>query len=297
MERQNSTLTFSLCASILVHALVLYLMVWRYIRHPSPMKFAAFAAPKQSAPIIIRTPAPPPPAPPTPKDFSQASRVPLRDDSGENNGKGTANRSTPGDRPMEARQGLQQANLTRSSKTDETDSKLDTMAVPLKPGALAASDAATPQASVPEFGVGQPANLTPSPPTPPHPEPSGAAVEVKGHSSRASDTDSFALVADSNHLHFHDGKMDARQGRKVTTVRPDYGLAAWRDAESLMDPTTVFGVPVDAAGNVSDVVLLHSSGSQNIDYDRKNAVWKWKFDPKKDAEGRGLPDLWVVRID
>jgi TonB family protein len=282
MGRQNSSLTFSLCASILVHALILYLMAWWYIRHPAPIRFAAFAAPKQLAPIIIRTP--PPPPPPPPKDFSQANRMPIRDDSGEANGKGTANRSTPGDRPMEARQGLEQANLTRSSKTEETDSKLDEMAVPLKAGALAAGDAATPQASVPEFGVGQP-------------KPAGAAVEIKGHSSRASDTDSFALVAKSNNVRFHDGKMDARQGRLVKTVRPDYGPAAWTDSESLLDATIIFGVTVDATGNVQDIVMLRSSGSANIDFDTKTTVYRWWFEPKKDKDGRGLPDLWVVRID
>jgi TonB family protein len=296
MGRRNSTLTFSLCASILVHALALYLMAWWYIRHPPPIRFAAFAVPKQLAPIIIRTPPPPPPAPP-PTDFSQANRAPIRDDSGEANGKGTANRSTPGDHPMEARQGLEQANLTRSSKTEDTDSKLDEMAIPLKTGALAANDAATPQPSVPEFGVGQPAMPAPSPPTPARPEPSGAPLEVKGHSSRASDTDSFALVAKSNNVHFRDGKMEARQGRKVKTTRPNYGLAAMTDAQSMLTTTVVLGVTVKGDGYVKDVTILQSSGSENIDLPTKEAVYNWWFEPKQDKDGRGLPDLWVVRID
>jgi protein TonB len=295
MGRRFSTLTFSLCASMTVHALLLCLMAWWYMKHPPSISLAMMSAPKELAPIIIRTPPPPPPPPPpkaAPQDFSQATKMPLRDDSGETNGKGTANRSTPGERPMEARQGLEQANLSRSNKPDENDSKLDEASAAGQAAAPAVGKAPTPAQA--EFGVGQPAIAAPSTGGK---QPSGAAVEIKGHSSPSSDTDSFAMVAQSNNVRFHDGKMEARQGRKVKTTRPNYGLAAMTDAQSMPDVTVVLGVTVDAAGNVSDVTILHSSGSENIDLPTKAAVYNWWFEPKKDKDGRGLPDLWVVRID
>jgi TonB family protein len=167
------------------------------------------------------------------------------------------------------------------------------METPLQASALARGDAPV-VAKTAEFGVEQPTLALPSSAAK---QPAGAAVEVKGHSSPTSDTDSFAMVAKSNNVRFHNGKMEARQGRKVNTTRPNYGLAAMTDAQSMLTVTVVLGVTVDAAGNVQDVTILHSSGSENIDLPTKAAVYNWWFEPKKDKDGRGLPDLWVVRID
>jgi protein TonB len=193
---------------------------------------------------------------------------------------------------MEARQGLEQANLSRTTPV-QTPSPPEEMNASVSAGTPAAGKTPTP-AKAAESGVGQPAI---APPSTGGKQPAGAAVEIKGHSSPASDTDSFAMVAKSNNVRFHDGQMEARQGRKVKTTRPDYGLAAITDAQSMLDITVVLGVTVDAAGNVSDVTILHSSGSENIDLPTKAAVYNWWFEPKKDKDGRGLPDLWVVRID
>ena len=219
--------------------------------------------------------------------------MPLRDDSGEANGKGTANRSTPGERPMEARQGLEQANLSPSATPTENNPKQDDMNESVQAGAPVAGKAPA-AANAAELGAGPPAI---APPNTGGNQPAGAAVEIKGHSSPASDTDSFAMVAKSNTVRFHDGQMEARQGRKVKTTRPNYGLGAIADAQSILDVTVVLGVTVDAAGNVSDVTILHSSGSKNIDVPTKAAVYNWWFEPKKDKDGRSLPDRWVVTID
>ena len=105
------------------------------------------------------------------------------------------------------------------------------------------------------------------------------------------------MVADSNSVRFHAGRMDARQGRKVNTTQINYDLQAYADAQSLLETTVVLGVTVNGSGNVTDITVLHSSGSQSIDFASRTAVYSWWFEPKKDKSGRGLPDLWVVRID
>jgi TonB family protein len=57
------------------------------------------------------------------------------------------------------------------------------------------------------------------------------------------------------------------------------------------------GATVDAAGFVQNVVILRSSGSDNIDLPAQRAVYNWWFEPTKDKTGQPQPDLWVVTID
>lgn len=330
------------------HTALLTAAAWWYVRHTPPPKLAALTKPDTDLPIIIEAaPKPPPPEqtpppanqtapppPPPPPDFDKAAPAPLHDDSGEATGKGTANRSTPGDAPMQAAQGLEQANLSRSQNDEK--SRLDDAPLPAQSGAEIGGY--TPLAPVP-FGVPHPAAIasaggdfnpliaihdptrTASPPQP-HPNsdmpktsaqqgslasprdtpPSPAATfitppqEIKGHSTLAGDTDSMAF-AKAPGAHFHNGKMDARQGRRVKTTRIDFGLAAQADAYTLGGATVVLGVTVDPTGNVTNVIILRSSGSDNIDLPSQRAVYNWWFEPTKDKDGHTLPDSWVVTID
>jgi TonB family protein len=325
MQRRNTTLTTALCASLTAHALVLWALCWWFVHYSPPPRLAALVRPDE-APIIITSPPKPPPPPPKPTpadkpkpppppDFSKALKQPPHDDSGEAGGKGTANRSTPGDRPMQAAQNLlEQADLTRSAKEDDPDkSKLD---MPAQAGAQTSDEIPVAPPPKPQFGVAQstptPAKPIGSPPliaiadptkpgavgmsdakpTPPAPAPK----QINGHTAVASDTESIPF-AKANSASFHDGKMESRDGRKVKTTRIQLGLAGEADAASLVDPTVVLGVTVDALGNVQNVIVLHSSGSNYIDLPCQRAVYNWWFEPSKDKEGHPLPDQWVVTID
>jgi protein TonB len=325
MQRRNTTLTIALCVSLTAHALVLWALCWWFVHYTPPPKLAALVQP-DDAPIIItsrRGPRPPSPKspplekpkPPPPPDFSKALKQPPHDDSGEAGGKGTANRSTAGDQPMQAAQGLlEQADLTRSAKEDDLDkSRLE---MPAQAGVQTNDEIPVAPPPKPQFGVAQstptPAKPIGGPPliaiadptkpgatgssdaksTPPTPAPK----QINGHIANSSDTESMPF-AKANSASFRNGKMESRDGRKVKTTRIQLGLAGEADAASLVDPSVVLGVTVDATGNVQNVIVLRSSGSNNIDQPYQRAVYNWWFEPSKDKEGRPLADQWVVTID
>ena len=122
----NPVLTTALCVSMTAHALAMSGIAWWFVRHAPP---TYLAGPTQLELIRLRPPPPavhpprpkprrrPPPPPPVPMDVPDS---PLRDDSGEHDGHGTANRSTAGDEPMRAQRGLEQADLKRTKKADPT---------------------------------------------------------------------------------------------------------------------------------------------------------------------------------
>jgi hypothetical protein len=308
-----------------VHVAALSLALWWYAEHAPPPRLAALAKPPEPAPIFV---VPPPPPPPPKDEFPDATQIPPRDDSGETNGVGTANRSTPGDKPMQALRGLEQANLAR----DTTESRLNDLPIPSQAGAPISNDATPP--SSPRFGVIQPAAIpvdkvghptmismidpTQSTSLPPGDSPQKPGVhgspnapknapmtqtpnspsvpkELKGGAAIPGDTDSMAF-ANATSIQFRDGKVLARKGLKVNWVRPKWGLGAVPDAMSIVDARCVFGVSVDATGTVQDVQILHSSGSNNIDLPCQTALYSWWFEPEKDKAGHPLPHRWIVTM-
>jgi hypothetical protein len=101
--------------------------------------------PLQNPPPKRDQPKPPEPAkkkPPAPTKFEKP-QTPMKDDSGEANGTGTANRSTDGKRPMLANAGLEQADLMKEAERFIEDAMLPaskrqqtTRLPPLKPTAI-----------------------------------------------------------------------------------------------------------------------------------------------------------------
>lgn len=292
-RRSNPTLTFALCASLSLHALLVVLAAWWFVRGPA--RFTTIShLPETRAPIIMPPPPPPPQENPTRQPTPHPAAEPLRDDSGEQHTNGSANRSTPGEQPMQARQGLEQADLTRgkSADADESQSRVDTAP---KPADTSGITEATPPTPV---GISEDTTPGPAPraaPVPPPPAPAPAVVAAVAPASH-SDTDSVPFTR-ANHATFKNGQMVGRLGRRVRTTHIAFGLAAEADAISLADPRVVLGVTVDAAGNVQNVVVLRSSGSDSIDLPSQNAVYNWWFEPLKNPAGRGLPDVWVVTIE
>lgn len=312
-----------------LHALLLTLAAWWYVYHPPSINLAAVNDSVNSPIIVTPIPDSPPPPPPKPKSpppkpkpkpkrkFPHAVPPPLRDDSGEANGTGTANRSTPGKAPMQAAAGLEQARLNRSEHPEPPDSasaltdapvpsQQPTITPPEPPREVGVPDSSnTPTPILPAqstlIALGDRSKLSPRAMPPSSGRhiaaiarrtPIAKSAITTGH---ASDTSSLPF-ARANNVIFKDGQMVGRTGRRVTTTPIDFGLAAQADAAALPDPRVVLGVTVAASGNVQNVVILHSSGSDNIDLPAQNAVYNWWFQPLKDGVGHPLPDVWVVRL-
>jgi TonB family protein len=346
-HRRNPSLTVALCASLVAHGLALSGLAWWYIEHNPPPKLAAIdksavlldQLAREEAKSLPPPPAPPPPQsapkPPPPPPAQKLNKpTPHKDDSGEANGIGTANRSTPGDKPMEANSGYEQADLMRDAKDFA-----DTAFQPASDGQPQGNNAA-PQKS-PKAGSYSPdfvaetnvpsdpsvkAPATPAPvkgpgPYPKVPEPQAMSVmasgtkvpvanvplaqlptpkptqkEIRGHKATASDTESIAF-ASSNSTVFRAGRLEGRKGLKVKTTLPRFGLASEVDIQSLGGIRTVISARVDADGQVQDVQVVESSGSENIDQDCKTAVWNWTLEPEKDKDGHPTDLNWLIAFE
>jgi len=255
------------------------------------MAIAKLSPMVEKPPVIL-----PPPPPPEP-DFSQAAQMPEHDDSGEQKGKGTANRSTEGVEPMQATAGLEQANLTRS-RQGEKESLMD--GKPPEAVQLAQIDP-TPTVGVktldgtPVFSAPKSEPPKPAPPEDLPPLPPGESI-VKKRDAASSDTESVPFTK-ANNVTFRNGKLAGRQGRKVKTTPIRLGLAGETDAMARGGANVQLGVRVEASGFVKSVEVLHSSGSDNIDLPCQRAVYSWWFEPQKDADGKPQPDAWVVTIE
>jgi TonB family protein len=91
---------------------------------------------------------------------------------------------------------------------------------------------------------------------------------------------------------FYAGRIEARTGRKMRTRElPRLGLAAIADLQNMDNPFVVLMLHIDTTGNVTDVKITHSSGSDNIDLPCQRAAYTWWFEPLKDPQtGRIHPE-------
>lgn len=105
-----------------------------------------------------------------------------------------------------------------------------------------------------------------------------------------SDSDPFSRIS-GNIVIPRVGRLDVRMGRKVKTTRPQVGVAALLDQVALNNPTVVLEVHIAPAGNVTDVRIAHSSGSNAIDEPTRVAVYDWWFEPAKDKHGKPVQDV------
>lgn len=103
-----------------------------------------------------------------------------------------------------------------------------------------------------------------------------------------SESDAFARIGS---VRFKNGKLDVRLGRTVKTVRPRFTIKGGLDQMSLVNPVTVVKVTIAETGKVSDVRVIRSSGSNELDLPWVLAVYKWWFEPAKDAAGRPTTDI------
>ncbi len=161
-SRANPSLTAALCVSLTAHGLGLSAVAWWFVTHgpptwiagPTPIEIARHHAPPP--PLLAPPPKPKrrPPPPPPPVPFDQAD--PLRDDSGEAKGHGTANRSTAGAQPMRGQRArMEQADLARTKPPDPT--LIDPAAARAAQAGRAVPEDALPSSPVaPQHGVSHP---------------------------------------------------------------------------------------------------------------------------------------------
>lgn len=110
-----------------------------------------------------------------------------------------------------------------------------------------------------------------------------------------SDSDPFSRIS-GNVVVTRLGRLDVRMGRKVKTTRPQVNIAGQMDLIALNNPLVVLEVHIAPTGNVTDVRIAHSSGSNGIDEPTRVAVYDWWFEPAKDKSGKPVPDVIYFAI-
>jgi TonB family protein len=100
--------------------------------------------------------------------------------------------------------------------------------------------------------------------------------------------------AETNSFKFVNGRVSARNGRWVKTVKPRITDAGWNDMSVMSDPNVTLLATVDTQGNVVHVVIYRSSGSEDIDLPCEEALNQWKIEPSKDAGGHTVQDVVSV---
>lgn len=108
-----------------------------------------------------------------------------------------------------------------------------------------------------------------------------------------SDSDAFAKIGSAV---YHNGRLEVREGRKVRTTRPQILVPGLLDEFGLANPTVVLKVNIDATGNVTNVDVFRSSGSNDLDQPCLRAVYDWWFEPARDASGKAVPDAVLFAI-
>jgi hypothetical protein len=121
------------------------------------------------------------------------------------------------------------------------------------------------------------------------PGPPGQTADVAPPSDK--DSDPFS---DNNSFRFINGRVSARNGRIVKTVRPQLLQAGMLDAELMANPSVTFLATVDEQGNVIHVDRYRSSGSDNIDLPCEQALAQWWIEPSKDKSGKPTKDIVSV---
>lgn len=108
-----------------------------------------------------------------------------------------------------------------------------------------------------------------------------------------SESDPFSMTGSAV---FRAGRVDARFGRKVKTVRPRLELAGQYDLLSLPSPSVIMKVRADESGRVRNVEIVKSSGSSEVDQPCQLAMYEWWFEPPKDKAGKPQPAemTWTI---
>jgi TonB family protein len=111
----------------------------------------------------------------------------------------------------------------------------------------------------------------------------GAPDPGSGNPVPTSDFESYPV----SHIasRFIGGRIEARIGRKMRARQlPRLGPAAIADLQSMDDPYVVLLLKIDESGNVTNVQISHSAGTDDIDLPCQRAAYTWWFEPMKDPK-------------
>lgn len=116
-----------------------------------------------------------------------------------------------------------------------------------------------------------------------------------GDPGEKSDSESDAFSHEGSVV-FDGGRLEARFGRQIKTVRPNFSLSGRMDLWNMVNPSVQLEVHADINGNPTDVEVLQSSGSGNVDEPVRLAVYQWWFEPPKNRFGKPMSDVMVWTI-
>ena len=99
-------------------------------------------------------------------------------------------------------------------------------------------------------------------------------------------------------MDFRNGSTTVRAGRKHKIIRPRLTLDAKLDLVSLGSTYLILRMRLDESGNVTSSEVARSSGSNSVDQVFKVTSYEWWFEPARDQRNRPTTDLFqfVIRI-
>ncbi|MGE5610780.1 MAG: energy transducer TonB, partial [Bacillota bacterium] len=106
-----------------------------------------------------------------------------------------------------------------------------------------------------------------------------------------SESDPFARVGSAT---VRAGKVEARLGRAHKLIKPRLTIKGQIDLQSIANPTVIMKVSLDETGKVTNVEVLRSSGSNEVDLPATLALYKSWIEPRKDKTGKAIPDVIVI---
>ncbi len=169
------------------------------------------------------------------------------------------------------------------------DITLPTPAPAINPAPLAQPKQPRPDPIAVATAAAMPVPATPArSATPVDLRPAARASMPIGATSSDSESDAFSKIGSAV---FRNGKLETRMGRKVITrSRPQILVPGLLDTFGLANPTVVLKINIDSTGNVSNVNIFRSSGSNDLDQPCLRAVYDWWFEPARDTQGKAIPD-------
>ncbi|HET7093920.1 MAG TPA: TonB C-terminal domain-containing protein [Thermomicrobiales bacterium] len=214
---------------------------------------------------------------------------------------GQAANASEGDLPAVGPKNDQaQALLSRDSIAGRIgdDSVMSVLPRASREAANVASSAAASAASAVAFGPPQADDASASP-RPTHQPPVRASMASSDHpgadSAPMSDSESD-LFTPNTQIDFRTGRVDARLGRKVTTVRPQLSLADQYDLMTMLSPHIQVRLHINRDGSIRKVDIIESSGSANVDEAMRIALYQWTFAPERTASAGAEPETVKLGI-
>ena len=329
-RRADVSLTFALCASLVLHGLLSLALAEAFVRD-----------------VGARIWLPPPAQRPLAEADAPVPRFDLDEDPrrrlGDAAGTGYAIDESPGEHQLLARQGsLDQPMLSRDpvgrgrvgdepsewtappGEGGATDaarlpsptfaSASDAQAVgipspvnapsppsqveaPRDPDGDVASDEATPPQAAPQPAVAMNAPTVAAAPASDGAARPGPRVAADPAPKGESELDPVSVIGT---MDFRSGSTTVRAGRKHKIIRPRLTLDAKLDLVTLGSTYVILRMRLDESGNVTSSEIARSSGSDSVDQVFKVTSYEWWFEPARDATSN-LPVKdqfqFVIRIN